>query len=69
MLLLHVERLFAAAVLLTTIVVAVTTIHHGDLGLGMLVLCGKFHEILSHRAHAASEDSHLIVHKSFTEKR
>lgn len=58
------ERFVGVAVIMTTVVVGLLTIQHGDLSLGLLVLLGKIHEIIGRHGHVGSnEATHLVVHQ------
>ena len=64
-----ISKLISVGVLLTSVIVGLSTIHHGDLSLGLLVLLGQLQSHLPTGHHGGHDASHLLVHKSAEVKR
>jgi len=62
-----IEKLVGVAVVLAALTVGILTIHHGDLSLGLLVLLGQLHTLVSGHSHSAhshvEEAAHVIAHR------
>lgn len=59
----YAEKIIAAAVMMSAIVVGVITINHGDLPLGLLVLLGQIQSLLAKDRHGIGhEATHIVVH-------
>lgn len=59
-----ISGIIGGAVLIATLLVGLSTMKHGDVSLGLLVLLGKIQELLGyHNSHASrNELAHLVVH-------
>ena len=58
------QRIISVAVCVTAVTVAVITIEHGDVALGLLIMLGQVQSFLGHRdAHKTNHESqHLVIH-------
>jgi len=59
----YAEKMLSICVLLIAIIVGVTTIHHGDIYLGLLVLTGQIQSHLAGHGHGHNVGTHIAVHK------
>lgn len=58
-----IEKLIGLAVLLSAMAVGYSTMHH-DLPLGVMVVLGQLHGMITHHNHSSGEEAgHLVVHQ------
>jgi hypothetical protein len=59
------QKIINVAVHITALTVAVATIGHGDLALGILIVLGQVQSVMGHQnAHATNHEAqHLTIHK------
>ncbi len=57
------EKLVSLSVLMSALVVGYMTMRH-DVPLGLMVVLGQIHGVISHHRHKSGEEAgHLVVHK------
>ena len=64
-----ISKLISVGILLTSVIVGLTTIHHGDLSLGLLVLLGQLQTHVSHGKHGEHDAAHVLIHNSVEGKK